>query len=116
MKYSIYYKIFSYIPLINLLALLLLIAHAYFLYRKIPSYSNPDPKTLFITYSIFQISETILFFSFLIFPSLVLVVILRKEFTRRLLFKHIIIYGFSIVLMLIIYRIEILDLGAWIID
>ena len=116
MKYSIYYKIFSYMPLINLLALLLLITHSFFLYGRMPSYSNPDPKTLFITYSIFQISEIIVFFSFIIFPSLFIVVILQKTLTRRILFKHIIIYAFSIVLVFIIYRIEILDLGTWIID
>lgn len=115
MNFSIYFKICSYIPFINLLLLLVLILHVYFLYGHLPTYSNPDPKTLTFTYNLYFISELLLIFSFFIYPILIVLVIYKKLKIIKV-FKYIVIYGVSLILLLVLYRIESLDLGNWILD
>ncbi len=116
MKYYFYFKLFSYIPLLNLLSLFLLVLHAYFLNGYMPVYNMPDPKTLSFTYILFQISDFFLIFSFFVFPILILVVTYKKSIKKSLIFKYIIIYILSLAVILIVYRIEVLKLANWITD
>lgn len=52
MNYSTLFKIVSFIPIVNLISLLILILHSYILFGHFPTYSNPDPKTLNFTYQL----------------------------------------------------------------
>ena|SRR6218665_983358 len=115
MNYTVYFKVFSYIPFMSLFCLLLLILHAYILYGHMPVYSNPDPKTLSITYTIYIIVDFLLIFSFLIYPILSIIVIYKKLQTIMLI-KYILIYLLGLILLLIAYRVKEFNLGIWIAD
>ncbi len=116
MNFSLYFKIFSYIPTVNLFSLLLLILHAYFLHGHMPTYSNPDPNELGFTYLFFIIITMFLMFSFFIYPILITMVIFKKYLKTKTIFIHVIIYGASVVLLLALYRLKSLGLGDWIAD
>lgn len=81
-----------------------------------PIYSNPDPKTLSFTYTLFSISEILLIFSIVIFPILAIVVIYNKILKKVLIFKHIMIYLLGLGLLMFVYGLDMFDLGTWIAD
>ena len=109
------FHLFTYIPLINLLCLILLITHSFLLHGRIPTYSIPDPKTLIISYQLFITSEILLFLSVILYPSLVIIIFFNKA-KPPFLIRKIGIYIFFFVLLILIYRIETLGLGEWILD
>lgn len=116
MNNSILFKIFSFIPIINLILLLLLILHSYILYGRMPTYGNPDPKTLNFTYQLFFISLMILIFSFLYYPYLIFRLVYFKGLNRKAILKNVCLYLIGFILLLVIFRIEIYNLGEWIAD
>lgn len=109
------FKLFSYIPFFNLLSLLVLILHVYFLYGHLPTYSNPDPKALPFTFTIFMIFEVLLFLTFILYPILIIINIYKKT-SKKILFKNIVVYLTSLIFLIIIYRLDRYELGTWILD
>ncbi len=116
MNYSTQFKIFSFIPIINLISLLLLILHSYILHGHFPTYNNPDPKTLDFTYQLFFISLMILIFSFLYYPYLIFRLVYFKDLNRKVILKNVCFYLIGFILLLVIFRIETYNLGEWIGD
>ena len=116
MTYSTIFKISSFIPIINLVALLVLILHAYFLYGRMPVYGSPDPKDLNFTYELFLISGLLLLYSPFYFSYLIVMVVYEKKTNKIILFRNIIIYLTGFILLLIICRSKAYNLGEWIVD
>jgi len=116
MNYSMYFKICSYIPIINLFSLLLLVLQVYFVYGYMPTYSNPDPKEMVFTYFIFLTITFLLIFSFFVYPILIAIVIYKRDLKIKKIFMYIIMYVASLILLLVLYRLESLNLGNWILD
>lgn len=116
MNYSLLFKIFSYIPFISTLSLLLLVFHAYFLYGHMPTYSKPDPKSIPFTYILYSIFDFLLIFSFFYYPILIMIIILKKEVKKSIFFKNIAIYVLGLILLIIIYRLDDFGLAEWIND
>jgi hypothetical protein len=110
------FKIFSFVPIINLISLLLLILQAYLLFDRMPTYGTPDPKTLPFTYTFFLILEFLLLFSLLYYPYSIFRAIYEKKLNRIILLKYISVYIIGFVLLIIIFRVENLNLGEWILD
>lgn len=116
MNYSSLFKVFSFIPAINLTALLLLILHAYFLYERMPFYGNPDPKTLPFTYELFMVSEFLLLFSLIYYPYSLFRTIYEKKLNKIILLKYLAVYIIGFVLIFVSFRLGDLNLGEWILD
>ncbi len=116
MNYSTLFKIVSFIPIVNLISLLILILHSYILFGHFPTYSNPDPKTLNFTYQLLFISQMILIFSFLYYPYLIFKLFYFKDLNRKVMLKNVCLYLIGFILLLVIFRMETYNLGEWIAD
>lgn len=116
MNHSSLFKIFSFIPAINLTALLVLILHAYFLNGHMPFYGNPDPQSLSFTYVFFVVTESLFVFSLFYYPYLIIRVILKKKLSKVMLLKYLFIFLILFIILLIVFRLEPYRIGEWIGD
>jgi len=81
-----------------------------------PTYGNPDPKTLNFTYQLFFICLMVLIFSFFYYPYLIFRVIYFRNLNRKVILKNVCLYLIGLILLLVIFRIETYNLGEWIAD
>lgn len=116
MNNSSLFKIFSFIPVINLTAFLIMISHAYFLFGRMPVYGNPDPKTLSFTYELFMISQIILLFSLIFYPYSIFKTIFNKKLSKIILLKYLAVYIIGYIVLVIVFRLEQYEFGEWIAD
>lgn len=116
MRYFIYFKFCSYIPLVSLISLMILVLSAYLSLGHLPSFSNPDPKTYYISYNLFLGSIFLLLFSFFLYPLLTISISLKKEIKSVSIYRYISIYIFCLILLIIILRLDTFNLSDWILD
>ena len=108
----IYFKLFAYAPIINLVFFLILLLCAYFTVGKLPTYGNPDPKNFEFIYLLYLISWLALVSSYIFFPLLFCII----KFELRLKLRYLLIYMLTFFVLLFLYRNETLNFKDWILD
>lgn len=111
-RYHYYFYILSFMPIINFLILWCLILASYLKYNRFPSYNLPDPKEFSFLYYLFSTSMFVMILSLVTLP--LLLIFNFKKLNNKLLLISIYVIGG--IFLLILYRIEALGIGEWIMD